>query len=94
MRIKKLGFIFKKCSYDLFRQEFCFMRGFQNVGNFTCVTLQIKEEELMLKYDIHHWASDMEHIHQTSYLHVDIGFSYYLIVDFGECLLNRCKVKW
>ena len=36
----------------------------------------------------------MEHIHQTSYLHVDIGFSYYLIVDFGECLLNRCKVKW
>ena len=22
------------------------MRGFQNVGNFTCVTLQIKEEKL------------------------------------------------
>ena len=36
----------------------------------------------------------MDHIHQTSYLHVDIGFSYYLIVDFGECLLNRWKVKW
>ena len=33
----------------------------------------------------------MEHIHQTSYLHVDIGFSYYLAVDFGECLLNRCN---
>ena len=35
----------------------------------------------------------MEHIHQNLYLHVDIGFSYYLIVDFGECLLNRFKVN-
>ena len=29
------------------------------------------------------------YIHQTLYLHVDIGFSYYLIVDSGECLRNR-----
>ena len=36
----------------------------------------------------------MDHIHQTLYLHVNIEFSYYLIVDFGECLLNRWKVKW
>ena len=28
--------------------EFYFMGGFQNVGNFTCVTLHMKEEELML----------------------------------------------
>ena len=50
----------------------------------------------MLKYNIHFGmrASNREHVHQTSYLHVDIGFSYYLIVDFGECLLNRCSVKW
>ena len=40
----------------------------------------------MLKHDIHHWyeASNMDDIHQASYLHVDIGFSYHLIVDFGE----------
>ena len=72
--------------------------GFQNVGNFTCVTLQISEEELMLKYEsisiIGMRASNMEHIHQTSYLHVDVGLSYYLVVDFGECLPNRCRVKW
>ena len=50
----------------------------------------------MLKHDILIGirASDMEYIHQTLYLHVDIGFSYYLIVDFGECLLNRWKAKW
>ena len=53
--------------------------SFQTVGNFSCVTFQIKEEELILK---------------QTYLHINIGLSYYLIVDFGECLLNRWKVKW
>ena len=69
--------------------------SFQTVGNFSCVTLQIKEEELMLKHDILIGirAYNMEYIHQTLYPHVDIGFSYYLIVDFGECLLNRWKAK-
>ena len=71
--------------------------SFQTVGNFSCVTLQIKEEELMLKNYINHWYEglyNIDHIHQTSYLHVNIGFSYYLIIDFDECLLNRGKVKW
>ena len=50
----------------------------------------------MLKHDIFIGirASNMEYIHQTLYLHVDIGFSYYLIVGFGERLLNRGKAKW
>ena len=52
----------------------------------------------MLKHDILIGrpirASNREYIHQTLYLHVDIGFSYYLIVDFGEHLLNRWKTKW
>ena len=50
----------------------------------------------MLKHDILIGirASNMEHIQQTLYLYVDIGFSYYLIVDFGERLLNRWKAKW
>ena len=40
----------------------------------------------MLKHDIliGNRASNKEYIHQTLYLHVDIGFSYYLIVHFGE----------
>ena len=69
---------------------------FQTVGNFSCVTLQIKEEERMLKHDILIGirASNMEYIHQTLYVHVDIGFSYYLIADFSERLLNRWKAKW
>ena len=29
--------------------------SFQTVGNFCCVTLQIKEKELMLKHDINQW---------------------------------------
>ena len=57
--------------------------SFQTVGNFSCVTLQ-----LMLKHNISDCmsASNLDHIHQTSYLHAKIGFSYYLIVAFGECL--------
>ena len=30
----------------------------------------------------------MEHIHQTLYLHVDMGFSYYLIVDLMSAYLT------
>ena len=52
----------------------------------------------MLKHDIligiRSNNNNMEYIHQTLYLYVDIGFSYYLIVDFGERLLNRWKAKW
>ena len=50
----------------------------------------------MLKHDILIGirASNMEKSHQTMYLHVDIGFSYYLIVDFGERILKRWKAKW
>ena len=64
--------------------------SFQTVGNFSCVTLQLKKEELMLKHDILIGirASNMEYIHQILYLHVDIGFSYYLTLDFGERLLT------
>ena len=70
--------------------------SFQTVGKFSCVTLQIKKEELMLKHDILIGirASNMEYIHQALYLHADKGPSYYLIVDFGERLLNRWKAKW
>ena len=31
-------------------------------------------------------ASNLDHIRQTSYLHVKTGFRCYLIVDFGEWL--------
>ena len=49
---------------------------FSDCWQLSCVTLQIKEEELMLKHDINHWTSNLDHTHQTSYLHVNIGFSY------------------
>ena len=29
--------------------------SFQTVDNFSCVTLEIKEEELLPKHDINHW---------------------------------------
>ena len=33
--------------------------NFQTVGNFSCVTLQIKEEELMLKHDMNRWYESL-----------------------------------
>ena len=37
-----------------FYTEMLLHLSFQTVGNFFCVTLQLKEEELMLKHDINH----------------------------------------
>ena len=65
-------------------------------GNFSCITLQIKEQELYWNVTliICKSASNLNDIGQTQYFHVNIMFSYWLFVYFGEHLPYKYQISW